>query len=92
MSPTSCLDVCLKRAAKMLVLSAAVAPGFAAPNGTWTPLAHAPARVASGVLLLSAMTGAILALGAGVLINATEEPEPERHDTMPVAGLRIRAR
>ena len=59
---------------------------------TWTPLAHAPARVASGVLLLSAMTGAILALGAGVLINATEEPEPERQDTMPVAGLRIRAR
>ena len=57
---------------------------------TWSPLAHAPERPASGVLLLAAVTGAILALAAGVVINATEEPEPLPQESMPMAGLRMR--
>jgi len=54
---------------------------------TVAPLAQAPGRVADDVLFLSAMTGALLALAAGVVIGATEPAQPpEAEPSTPLAG------
>jgi hypothetical protein len=42
---------------------------------TWAPLALAPGRPASNVLLVSAAVGAAIALALGVIISATEHPD-----------------
>src|SRR5213594_4548565 len=42
---------------------------------TWSPLALAPGRPAGGLLFVSALVGALIALAAGVVISATEKPE-----------------
>jgi tRNA A-37 threonylcarbamoyl transferase component Bud32 len=59
---------------------------------TWGPLALAPARPASGVLLVSAFFGTLLALASGVVISATERPEPEQEIAPPLAARRLPVR
>src|SRR5437660_3998584 len=49
-------------------------------------LDNAPDRPANGVLLLSAITGAILSLALGIIIGATEKPEPEAQESIPLAA------
>jgi tRNA A-37 threonylcarbamoyl transferase component Bud32 len=44
---------------------------------TWGPLAIAPGRPASAVLFVSAAVGAALALALGVVVSATETPQPD---------------
>jgi tRNA A-37 threonylcarbamoyl transferase component Bud32 len=56
------------------------------------PLAQAPGRVADDVLFLSALTGALLALAAGVVISATEPPPPKEEVGPAIAGRRIAVR
>ena len=53
---------------------------------TVAPLAQAPARVADDVLFLAAMTGALLALAAGVVIGATEPAQPRDESIAPVTN------
>ena len=50
---------------------------------TWAPLALAPGRPASNVLLVSAAVGAAIALALGVVISATEHPDSEDDDLVP---------
>lgn len=58
---------------------------------TVAPLARAPGRIADDVLFLSAVTGALLALAAGVVIGATEPTHtPEAHSTSAAGGQPIR--
>ena len=58
---------------------------------TMAPLAHAPGRIGDDVLFLSAVTGALMALAAGVVIGATEPAhEPEEHGSPIVGGAPIR--
>ncbi|MGH2500403.1 MAG: protein kinase domain-containing protein [Candidatus Limnocylindria bacterium] len=57
-----------------------------------SPLALAPGRVADGVLFVSAFTGAVLALAAGVVISATERQEPEPESGPALTGRRIPVR
>ncbi len=52
---------------------------------TWAPLALAPGRPASTALLVAAAVGAVIALALGVVISATEHPEPEEEVAPPVA-------
>jgi tRNA A-37 threonylcarbamoyl transferase component Bud32 len=59
---------------------------------TLSMLDNAPGRPANGVLLLSAVTGAILALAAGVVISATEQPEPEPESSIPLSARRLPVR
>jgi hypothetical protein len=59
---------------------------------TWGPLANAPARQATGQLLVSAFVGTLLALAAGVVISATEKPEPEQEVAPPLAARRLPVR
>jgi hypothetical protein len=53
---------------------------------TWAPLALAPGRPASAMLLVSAAVGAVLALALGVVISATEHPEVEDEPLPPLAA------
>jgi len=53
---------------------------------TVAPLAQAPGRVADDVMFLAAMTGALLALAAGVVIGATEPPRREEEEPKSVSG------
>ena len=55
---------------------------------TWAPLALSPGRPSAPVLLVSAAVGAVLALALGVVISATERPEPEE-DAPPPATVPI---
>ncbi len=59
---------------------------------TWGPLAGAAARASEGVLLLSAMVGAIIATAAGVVINATQQSEEHEEHAPPVAARRLPVR
>ncbi|MBI2983914.1 MAG: serine/threonine protein kinase [Chloroflexi bacterium] len=51
---------------------------------TWAPLALSPGRPAASLLLVSAAVGAVIALALGVVISATEHPEPEEDVPPPV--------
>jgi hypothetical protein len=55
-------------------------------------LDNAPDRPANGVLLLSAVTGAILSLAISIIIGATEKPEPEAAESIPLAARRLPVR
>jgi hypothetical protein len=59
---------------------------------TLSMLDNAPARPTDQVLLLSAITGAILALAAGVVISATEQPAPEQQESIPLSARRLPVR
>ncbi len=59
---------------------------------TLTALDNAPGRPANGVLFLAALTGAILALAAGIIISASEQPEPEEEGSIPMAARRMPVR
>jgi len=59
---------------------------------TLSMLANAPDRPTSGVLLLSAITGAILALALSIIIGATEKPEPEAQPSLSIAARRLPVR
>jgi len=59
---------------------------------TLSALDDAPGRPGNGVLFLAAMTGAILALAAGIVISATEQPEPEAEGSIPMSARRIPVR
>lgn len=56
------------------------------------PLARAPGRVADDILFLSAVTGALLALAAGVVISATEPSSPHEETGPALAGRRSAVR
>jgi serine/threonine-protein kinase len=57
---------------------------------TWAPLASAPGRPDENVLFIASAVGAVLALAFGVVISATEAPEPEEPEPMPqMAGGRL---
>src|SRR5213592_310297 len=55
-------------------------------------LDNAPDRPTNGVLLLSAITGAILSLALGIIIGATEKPEPEAQESIPLSARRLPVR
>jgi tRNA A-37 threonylcarbamoyl transferase component Bud32 len=55
---------------------------------TWGPLAKAPSRPAESVLLLAAFVGAVIATAAGVVISATQRPEPIEEHGPTVAARR----
>ncbi|HEV8535528.1 MAG TPA: serine/threonine-protein kinase [Candidatus Limnocylindria bacterium] len=59
---------------------------------TLSMLDNAPDRPTNGVLLLSALTGAILALAAGILIGASEKPEPEAPESISLSARRMPVR
>jgi len=59
---------------------------------TLSALDDAPGRPRNGVLFLAAMTGAILALAAGIVISATEQPEPEAEGSIPMSARRMPVR
>jgi len=59
---------------------------------TLSALDDAPGRPGNGVLFLAAITGAILALAAGIVISATEQPEPEAEGSIPMSARRIPVR
>jgi tRNA A-37 threonylcarbamoyl transferase component Bud32 len=59
---------------------------------TLSMLDEAPARPADGVLALSAIVGAILGLAAGVVIGASEKPEPEAEPSLPLSARRLPVR
>jgi len=59
---------------------------------TLSMLDNAPDRPTNGVLLLSAVTGAILALALGIIIGATEKPEPEAQESISLAARRMPVR
>src|SRR5438445_3017798 len=59
---------------------------------TLSMLDNAPDRPTNGVLLLSALTGAILALALGIIIGATEKPEPEAQESISLAARRMPVR
>ena len=55
-------------------------------------LDNAPDRPANGVLLLSAITGAILSLALAIIIGATEKPEPEAEAPLSLSARRLPVR
>jgi hypothetical protein len=55
-------------------------------------LDNAPDRPTNGVLLLSAITGAILSLALGIIIGATEKPEPEAQESISLSARRLPVR
>lgn len=59
---------------------------------TWSPLATAAGRPAQSVLLLAALVGACLATAAGVVVAATQRPEPVEDVAPPVAARRLPVR
>ena len=59
---------------------------------TLSMLDNAPDRPANGVLLLSAVTGAILSLALGIIIGATEKPEPETQESISLSARRMPVR
>jgi len=59
---------------------------------TWTPLAGSPGRPADGLLFVSAMTGAFLAIAMGVVVSATERPEEQDEPLPAMAGRHISVR
>ncbi len=61
---------------------------------TWGPLATSHGRPADAVLLLSAAVGSIVALALGIVVGATEQPDPAdaEEEAPPVAARRIPVR
>jgi hypothetical protein len=59
---------------------------------TLSMLDHAPDRPTNGVLLLSAITGAILSLALGIIIGATEKPAPEAQESISLSARRLPVR
>lgn len=61
---------------------------------TWAPLANAVGRPDETVLFLAAAAGAIIALAFGIIVAATEEPEPSSDyvPTPAMAGSRVPVR
>jgi hypothetical protein len=59
---------------------------------TWGPLDNAAARPADGVLLVSAMVGVAFGTALGVVIGATQRPEPEEEPAPSVAARRLPVR
>jgi tRNA A-37 threonylcarbamoyl transferase component Bud32 len=59
---------------------------------TWGPLDHAAGRPADSVLLVSAMVGVAFATALGVIIGATQRPEPEEEHAPTVAARRLPVR
>jgi tRNA A-37 threonylcarbamoyl transferase component Bud32 len=59
---------------------------------TLSMLDNAPDRPTNGVLLLSAITGAILALALGIILGATEKPEPESQPSISLSARRLPVR
>jgi tRNA A-37 threonylcarbamoyl transferase component Bud32 len=55
-------------------------------------LDNAPDRPTNGVLLLSAITGAILSLALGIIIGATQKPEPEAEESINLSARRLPVR
>lgn len=53
---------------------------------TWMPLASSPGRPADGLLFVSALTGALLAIAMGVVVSATERPEEPAELSPAMAG------
>lgn len=59
---------------------------------TWAPLAQSPGRPADGILFVSAVVGAILAVATSVVISATE-PSADDEEPMPaMAGRHVAVR
>ena len=56
------------------------------------PLANAPGRIADNILFLSALTGAVLALAAAVVISAIAPPEETPDESPPPVTARVPAR
>lgn len=52
----------------------------------WMPLAGSPGRPADGLLFVSALTGALLAIAMGVLVSATERPDEQEEPLPAMAG------
>ena len=59
---------------------------------SWSPVAAAPERPATGVLFIAAFVGACLALAAGVVISATEQPAEEVPESIPLSARRLPVR
>ena len=55
-------------------------------------LDNAPDRPTNGVLLISAITGAILSVALGIIIGATEKPEPEAQESISLSARRLPVR
>ena len=58
----------------------------------WPPLAFSPGRPADGPLFLAAITGAILATAASVVVSATERAEPDEEPLPAMAGRHLSVR
>jgi tRNA A-37 threonylcarbamoyl transferase component Bud32 len=59
---------------------------------SWGPLDHAAARPANNVLFVSAMVGVAFATACGVVIGATQRPDPEDEPAPTVAARRLPVR
>jgi len=59
---------------------------------TWGPLDHAAGRPSDSVLLVAAMVGVAFATAGGVVIGATQRPEPEEEHAPSVAARRMPVR
>jgi tRNA A-37 threonylcarbamoyl transferase component Bud32 len=59
---------------------------------TWGPLEHAAGRPADSVLFGSAMVGVAFATATGVIIGATQRPDPEDEPAPTVAARRLPVR
>jgi len=59
---------------------------------TWGPLDNAAGRPADTVLLVAAMVGVAFATAFGVIIGATQRPEPEEEAAPSVAARRLPVR
>jgi tRNA A-37 threonylcarbamoyl transferase component Bud32 len=59
---------------------------------TWGPLDHAAGRPSDSVLLVAAMVGVAFATAGGVVIGATQRPEPEEEHAPSVAARRLPVR
>ncbi len=59
---------------------------------TWSPLENAAGRPAENVLAVSAFVGLAFALACGVVIGATQRPEPEDEAAPSVAARRLPVR
>jgi tRNA A-37 threonylcarbamoyl transferase component Bud32 len=59
---------------------------------TWGPLEHAGGRPADSVLFGSALVGAAFATATGVIIGATQRPDPEDEPAPTVAARRLPVR
>ena len=59
---------------------------------TWGPLENAAGRPSEGVLAAAAFVGTAFALALGVVIGATQRPEPEEEPAPSVAARRLPVR